>query len=153
MRLGFRFLNISNCPVVETAVPNIEFSNPNMQPSIINYTPLGYDNQQELIAQLTEPFGQDLRTLTVDQLDQILMTPPIIQLPYATSIDSSILSLYPYLTPMHSLAFNTCRDISQLLGAILLHRSIFDPGNFSRGLGYNCMGNSAGSLFNGGPLH
>ena len=30
---------------------------------------------------------------------------------------------------MHSLAFNTCKDISQLLGEILLHRSVFDPGN------------------------
>jgi len=90
---------------------------------------LGYDSIEELCDRLTEPFPEFAHCQSVDELDDMLRTPLTVSLPYASDIDPNILASHPYLIPRHSLALDTFKDISGLLGAILLPRGIFLSGN------------------------
>ena len=67
--------------------------------------------------------------MTIHELNQILETELNSKLPYGTTVDSSILTSHNYLIPMHHFAFNTCKDISNFLAGIFIHRSVYEPGS------------------------
>ncbi|RPB21822.1 hypothetical protein L211DRAFT_840185 [Terfezia boudieri ATCC MYA-4762] len=107
---------------------NIELPNKRVRLEL-DYRHLGYSSIEELCDRLTEPFPEFAHCPSVDDLDDMLRTPLSVSLPYASDVDPNILASHPYLIPRHFLALSTFKDISGLLGAILLPRGIFLSGN------------------------